>query len=156
MRMGRGEPIAAGTPMPAEPTGEVAGAAGAEEREAAAGPSEAIREPNPTWGCLVAILGLGFILAWAACVSARGIEQPGWPAAPVRLGVVFVIMFVALVGSSIRRRAADTEIVQAIESERRGARRLAAAELVYLLPAVVFGRLPGGGWQAKAAGRPAR
>ena len=95
--------------------------------------------PSPAWGCLVAALGLAAVLAWAACVSLGGIERPAWPSTPARLALALVISYAALVASSIRSRPADAEIVQAIESERSGARRLAFGELMYRLPAVLLG-----------------
>jgi len=58
-------------------------------------------------------------------------------------------------------READVEIMEALESERSTARRLAAAELLYLLPSIVvgsailwlgYGWAEGGAWLGKCMG----
>lgn len=59
----------------------------------------------------------------------------------VRAGVVIVACFAALVGIGMSPTQAETDIVEAINEERGGARREAMAELAWLMPAVVLGVL---------------
>jgi len=138
------EVVVAPDEAPTEPPSEFVGTSEvgqvpADDARGAAAPKEEPGEPNPAWGCALAVFGLAIILAWAACVSVGGIERAAWLSAPVRLGLGFAVLFVALVGSSIRSRPADRYIVEAIESERSQARRLALGELIFLLPAALLG-----------------
>ena len=129
---------------PTEPPAEFvetseAGQAPGDDANEAADLTEKPGEPSPVWGCVVAVFGLAIILAWAACVSVGGIERAAWPSTPIRLALGFAVLYLALVGSSIRSRPADRYIVEAIESERSQARRLALGELIFLLPAALLG-----------------
>lgn len=54
---------------------------------------------------------------------------------------VFLLLFVAQLVGSARRRPADRAIVVAIEQERHSARGMAAGELVFLLPAALLAGL---------------
>ena len=67
-------------------------------------------------------------------LSAEPRLLPSW-----RLLVPIVMCFALIVGMGVPRRSADTEIVQAIESERSSARSMALRELLLLVPAIVGG-----------------
>jgi prepilin signal peptidase PulO-like enzyme (type II secretory pathway) len=112
------------------------------------------RQSSPLWGCLLAVLGLLAMLLWALSVSFRKLDGPAWVSAPLRLGLAYTALFVALLGASIRWRPADRSIVEAIESERSQARCIAVWELIFLSPAVLLGA----GmwyWLTRGGGQPA-
>ena len=111
---------------------------------------QAPREPNPAWGCVVAGLTLIAILGWACGVSIEGLGRQSWFPADLRLPLVFALLFLALVGSSIRSRPADLAIVQVIEDERHRARAVAWGELLFLAPALALG--VGAWWWLSSAG----
>jgi prepilin signal peptidase PulO-like enzyme (type II secretory pathway) len=121
-----------------EPPSEFTEAATREAEDEALG-NAARREPRTVWGCLLAILGLAAVFGGGACASMGGWGYGCRLSAPVRLAFGFAALCLALLGASIRSRPADRYIVEAIESERGQARRGAAMELMFLLPAFLFG-----------------
>jgi prepilin signal peptidase PulO-like enzyme (type II secretory pathway) len=117
-------------------------------------PGGAAGRSSPLWGCLLAVLCLLVILLWASSVSFHKFGEPAWMSAPLRLGLAYLALFVALLGASIRWRPADASIIEAIESERGQARRTAIGELMFLSPAVLLGA----GmwfWLTRGGGQPA-
>ncbi|MFH0981038.1 MAG: A24 family peptidase [Planctomycetota bacterium] len=81
---------------------------------------------------LVFLLLAGFTTGDALSTEPR--LFPAW-----RLWVPMALCFVLTVGAGVPPRRADTEIIEAIEAERHGARTVVLQELLMLLPAVVSG-----------------
>ena len=83
--------------------------------------------------CLLAGL-IGLLVAMA---SANGRSAPGGP--PIgRYGVSLLALYALILAGGAVKRPSDTQIVEAIESERPQARRMALRELGCLLPAILL------------------
>jgi prepilin signal peptidase PulO-like enzyme (type II secretory pathway) len=84
------------------------------------------------WGLLAGLIGLLVAMAAANGRSAPG----GLPIA--RYGVPLLALYVLILAGGAVKRASDTQIVEAIESERPQARKMALRELGCLLPAILL------------------
>ncbi len=80
------------------------------------------------------ILILVVVAAWMDETDEGPQVSYAWRWAPA-----LVLLFLLIVAGGIPRRTSDTEIIDAIESERPQARRMALFELCCLLPAIVVG-----------------
>ena len=69
-------------------------------------------------------------------------SEVGWTIpAYIRWAPALILLFVLILAGGIPKRESDTEIIEAIESERSTARRVASLETLCLLPAIVAGIL---------------
>jgi len=103
-------------------------------------PIEDEHAPSGTAGVRTALwlaAAVLIVLLGGAWFEAAGVG-PHVPAV-ARWGLVLGLFFVLIVAGGLPRRASDHAILAAIEAERHSARRVAARELLYLLPAVVVG-----------------
>ena len=122
------EANAATTPAPDSST-----AIASQERGTCGADARAGAGPAAAW--LAALMFV--VVAASMAIDALSAEPkllPAW-----RLLVPMAMCFALIVGMGAPRRSADTEIVEAIESERSSARAMALRELLLLAPGIVGG-----------------
>lgn len=109
---------------------------GDSESAAASAPTEHPAQPSLLPAVLFVVVIAGWVGLWLAGRNAT--DALGFH---LRVGLVIGSAFVVLVASSMVHRPADKQVVEAIERERRTARRLVLREAAGLLPAVLAGGL---------------
>lgn len=81
------------------------------------------------------------VVAWIVLVGIDGDRLDSVEAFAIRAGLVVGVCFITLVVVGMGPDQSDEEIIEAINDERPQARRVAVAELAWLIPAILLGVL---------------
>lgn len=102
------------------------------------GPVEVSRESAGAWPVVAFTAVTLALFAWQMLAPDEGLSGRLPPGGQRGLAACFLFMLVLVLASMVPRRA-DVQVVQEIEAERTGARRLALGELLLFAPAVLVG-----------------